>query len=475
MEMEEMDLLEYWEIIVRRKWMILGFFVAAVMIAAVVSLLMEPVYEATTTLMVQEQGATAEALLFDSLGGVPRNAAQNYVEILKSRRILDQVKQELGMEDVDLKWILDRLTIQTVQGTDILRVSMQSTDPEQAQRFVNVLTDKFIEWNRDTRREEMRSAREFIEAQLVTVAAELTQAEEALLRYKEEERALAPSTETVARLEQIAELEAQLAAVQISRSETSERISQVRKQLENQDETLLSSTTIASNPLVTQYQTRLADLEISLAGAQERYTSNHPEILALKAEIEDVRAKLSQQVERVISTETHSRNPLHEQLYGSLVSLEVELLALNAREAALRTVLAQQEQELSTLPLKELELARLMRDARVLEEIYVMLMQRNEETRIAEAMQVAGVQVVDYATVPTLPIKPRIKLNMAIAGVLGIFIGVGLAFLLAFVDNTVKTKEEVEELLGLPVLAQIPDLNRVSSTNGYGKRHARRE
>lgn len=279
----------------------------------------------------------------------------------------------------------------------------------------------------------------------------------------------------MARLEQIAELEAQLAAVQISRSETSERISQVRKQLENQDETLLSSTTIASNPLVTQYQTRLADLEISLAGAQERYTSNHPEILALKAEIEDVRAKLSQQVERVISTETHSRNPLHEQLYGSLVSLEVELLALNAREAALRTVLAQQEQELSTLPLKELELARLMRDARVLEEIYVMLMQRNEETRIAEAMQVAGVQVVDYATVPTLPIKPRIKLNMAIAGVLGIFIGVGLAFLLAFVDNTVKTKEEVEELLGLPVLAQIPDLNRVSSTNGYGKRHARRE
>ena len=62
---------------------------------------------------------------------------------------------------------------------------------------------------------------------------------------------------------------------------------------------------------------------------------------------------------------------------------------------------------------------------------------------------------------------------MAIAGVLGIFIGVGLAFLLAFVDNTIKTKEEVETLLGLPVLAQIPDLTRVVPS--YGKRHARRE
>lgn len=473
MEMEEMDLLEYWEIIVRRRWMILGLFVAAVVIALVLSLSMEPVYEATTTLMVQEQSSTAQALLFDSLGALPRNATQNYVEILKSRRILDQVKAEVGMDEVTQTWILDRLTIQTVQGTDILRVSMQSTDPQQAQRFVNALADKFIEWNRDTRREEMRSAREFIEAQLVTVSAELTRAEEALLSYREEERALAPSAETVAKLEQIAKLEAQLADVQISRSEINERVLQVRRQLQNQDETLLSSTTIANNPLVMEYQTRLVDLEIRLSGARERYTANHPEILALNAEIEDVRSKLSQQVERIVSTETHSRNPIHQQLYGSLVSLEVELLALNSREEALKSILAREEQALSTLPNKELELARLMRDTRVLEEIYVMLMQRNEETRIAEAMQTASVQVVDYAVEPKSPIKPRIKLNMAIAGVLGIFIGVGLAFLLAFVDNTIKTKEEVETLLGLPVLAQIPDLTRVVPS--YGKRHARRE
>ena len=117
-----------------------------------------------------------------------------------------------------------------------------------------------------------------------------------------------------------------------------------------------------------------------MSGARERYTANHPEILALNAEIEDVRSKLSQQVERIVSTETHSRNPIHQQLYGSLVSLEVELLALNSREEALKSILAREEQALSTLPNKELELARLMRDTRVLEEIYVMLMQRNEET-----------------------------------------------------------------------------------------------
>lgn len=473
MEMEEMDLLEYWQIIVRRRWLILAVFVIAVAAAAVISLTMEPVYEATTTVMVQEQGSSAEALLFASMGGLPRNAVQNYVEILKSRRILDQVKARMGMEDVSQRQILDRLTIQTVQGTDILRVSFQSTDPLEAQRFVNTLADEFITWNRDTRREEMRSAREFIENQLATVSTDLAKAEELLRTYRETERALAPTTETVAKLEQIASLEAKLADVQITRSEILERSSQVRSQLEKQDETLLSTTTIANNPLVMEYQTRLADLEIRLSGAKERYTSNHPEILALNAEIEDVRSKLSQQVDRIISTETRSRNPLYVELYGSLVSLEVELMALDSREQALRTVLAAAEAELGKLPAKELELARLMRDAKVLEEIYIMLMQRNEETRIAEAMQTASVQVIDYALLPEVPVKPRVKLNIAIAGVLGIFVGVGLAFLMAFMDNTVKTKEDVEKILELPVLGQIPDLTRVVG-NDVGKRLRRR-
>ena len=133
------------------------------------------------------------------------------------------------------------------------------------------------------------------------------------------------------------------------------------------------------------------------------YTANHPEILALNAEIEDVRSKLSQQVERIVSTETHSRNPIHQQLYGSLVSLEVELLALNSREEALESILAREEQALSTLPNKELELARLMRDTRVLEEIYVMLMQQRGGVLRSHADH--NMQVVDYAVEPKSPIK----------------------------------------------------------------------
>lgn len=465
MEMEEMDLIEYWHIIVKRRRLIGIVFVVTVIAATLFSFLSDPVYEATTTLMVRDQGSAAQMMLFDSMGGTVRNAAQNYVQIMKSRTILEPVLTKLGWEDISLTAVDKQLVIQPIQGTDILRLSMQSTDPEKAQQFVNTLSDVFIDWNRHSRQEDQRSARLFIEAQLESVSADLRKAEERLREYRENERALSPSNETIARINQLTSLEADLAEVRVALVETQERITQVRTQLADQDETLLSTTTIAENPFVAQYRSRLADLEISLSGARERYTDKHPSVLALQAEIEDVRQKLSEQVQRVISTETRTINPIHRELYGSLINLEVELMALQSREQALRSLVADSEAELTSLPAKELELARLMREAQVLEELYIMLMKRNEETRIAEAMQTADVQVIDRAVLPERPVKPRIKLNIAIAGVLGLFIGVGLAFLLDFMDTSIKTKDEVEEILGLPVLGQIPDFDLTAPEN----------
>ena len=465
MEMEEMDLIEYWHIIVKRRRLIGIVFVVTVIAATLFSFLSDPVYEATTTLMVRDQGSAAQMMLFDSMGGTVRNAAQNYVQIMKSRTILEPVLTKLGWEDISLTAVDKQLVIQPIQGTDILRLSMQSTDPEKAQQFVNTLSDVFIAWNRHSRQEDQRSARLFIEAQLESVSADLRKAEERLREYRENERALSPSNETIARINQLTSLEADLAEVRVALVETQERITQVRTQLADQDETLLSTTTIAENPFVAQYRSRLADLEISLSGARERYTDKHPSVLALQAEIEDVRQKLSEQVQRVISTETRTINPIHRELYGSLINLEVELMALQSREQALRSLVADSEAELTSLPAKELELARLMREAQVLEELYIMLMKRNEETRIAEAMQTADVQVIDRAVLPERPVKPRIKLNIAIAGVLGLFIGVGLAFLLDFMDTSIKTKDEVEEILGLPVLGQIPDFDLTAPEN----------
>ena len=465
-----MDLREYWDIIVKKRILIAVVFLVTVLGVTIYSLIATPIYEASTTLIVRDSGAAMQSMLFEGMSGMGNNTTQNYIQIMKSRNILGQVRSLVGMEEVSFGNLEKMLTLQPVQGTDVLKISMQSPDPEQAQLFVNTLTEVFTDWNLLYKQEDRRSAREFIELQLLTVSENLQFAEEELRMFREQDGSIAPSQETIAGINQLASLEANLGQLHIQKTEITERIEQARRQLAGQEETMISTTTIGENPFVTQYRSRLADLEISLSGARERYTANHPSIISLQAEINDVKAKLTEQIERVVGTETRSINPVHRDLYASIISQEVELMALDARDTALQSLIVEYEDRLSHLPAKELELARLTREAKVLEELYVMLLTRNEEMRISEAMQTADVQVIDRATVPENPVKPRVKLNIAIGAVLGMFLGVGLAFLLEFIDNTIKTKEDVERQLGMTVLGQIPELDFIDDVQNRSEK-----
>lgn len=137
------------------------------------------------------------------------------------------------------------------------------------------------------------------------------------------------------------------------------------------------------------------------------------------------------------------------------------MIGAEARRDALARLIAEREEALQRLPQAEMELARLTRDQRVAEEIYVMLLTKHAEMRITESMKLANIQRIDSAIVPTVPIKPRKLLNTAIAAVLALFVGVGLAFVMEYIDNTFKTPEEIEKYLGLPVFGTIPDMDRV--------------
>lgn len=296
--MEEMDLREYWEILVKKKQLILAVFFVTVLAVTIYSLVATPIYEASTTVIVREGGSGAEAILFDGIATLGKNTAQNYIQIMKSRTVLEQVAAELGREELTPTALDKAITIQPIQGSDVLKISMQSPEPTLAQAVVNKLADVFISWNLDYRQNDRKAARLFIESQLETVEQDLRLAEERLQNFKEEQGVLAPAQETTAVVGQLASLHSNLTELAISKQEIDERIRQVRANLAEQDETLISSTTIADNRLVTEYRSRLADLEIKLSSAREKYTERHPEILSLQAEIEDVRRKLTEEVER---------------------------------------------------------------------------------------------------------------------------------------------------------------------------------
>jgi uncharacterized protein involved in exopolysaccharide biosynthesis len=116
----------------------------------------------------------------------------------------------------------------------------------------------------------------------------------------------------------------------------------------------------------------------------------------------------------------------------------------------------QYEKRLEKLPDKELRLAHLERDIRVFENIYILLLEKHQEARINEVMELGDIRIIDNALAPEAPIKPNKKLNLAIGGILGLMLGVMLVFFMEYIDNTIKNTEDVERILKLPILGVIP-------------------
>lgn len=472
---EEVDLRDYWRVLKKRKWVILILFLSASISSAIASFFMTPVYEANTSVLVRSPESGLDMPFLETLAGMGKNPVQNFVEILKSRSLAERAASKMGYKfkipSPEFDAFRGRISVQPVQGTETIRITVSGTDPEETQRAANTLVATFTVVNQATNREEARNAREFIEGQLQVVEGDLRQAEDALQRFKESEKIIAPSEETKATIEKITDLEKMRAEARVGIQESQSRIGELRGQLRRQDETLISSTTISSNPLVQQYKSRLSELEVQLSAALERYTDKHPTVTGLRVEITETRKKLNSEVERIVSNETRTLNPIHQALLQQLIGLEVEAISLSSREQAVGHMIEQYEASFASLPRKELMLARLTRNAQVTEQIYLLLRTKYEEVRISEAMKSADVQVIDPAVLPVNPVRPKKKLNVAIAGFLGLFIGVGLAFFLEYLDTTIKTEEQVQEILGLPVLGRIPILSAPSGGGGSAGRH----
>jgi succinoglycan biosynthesis transport protein ExoP len=464
LEEETIDLRELGQAIWRRKWIVIAMFLAAVVGAAIASQFMTPIYEAATTVMVQDSGGGGQLAFLDGMGAVVgKNKNQNYVEILKSRTVAMRTAQALGFDyDVHSSEFADfrkNITVQLVQGTDAIKIKVQHPDPEQAQLTANTLVDTFMNLNQEVNTEDARSAREFIGEQLTIVEADLRKAEEELRRFKEQEKVVAPSEEARAVLSRLSSLETSKAEAQVALDELQHKLAELRKKLRAESPTTIASTTIANNPMIMQYQTRLFELETQLSTAELQYTADHPKVVATRMELEQVRARMAKEVERIVSTETMAVNPNYQSMVQQIMTLEVEQVALQAKQQAVGKLITEVERSLTGLPNKEVQLSRLIRNQSVLEQMYLLLKNKYEEYRITEAVKAAGVTIIDRAITPRAPVKPKKKLNVAIAGFLGLFVGLGLVFVMEFLDTTLKSAEDVERLLGLPVLGRIPEVD----------------
>ncbi|SMC97950.1 GumC family protein [Sporomusa malonica] len=439
-------------LIKERYGLILTTCLLGVVLALSVNLTTPPTYEAVTSLRVnQSQGVP---LLADMAGGSHLNIKQamaNYAALLKSRTVvqaaIDQIYQDKGISP-QYEQLIPNITIKPAKEADILYITVQSSSPKEAQLLANTLGETLVSLLAN----EQGVVREFIGQRLKDSKQELEQAEGLLEKYKRDQKMLGSDIQSRAMAEKLSALDKMVAENTVNLVTAQAKLGNAERQLAGQKPGL-----VADNSLIQQHKSKLADLEVELASISPKYADNHPKVVSLRAAITETRSKLNAEVARVLNSEAASGNPINQALLQEKIMAEADIAAASAQKRVIGNILANSEKDMASLPAKEQGITRLMRDAQVAQEIYIMLDKRYEEARINEVMQPRDVKVLDAAIAPELPIKSRKMLILLIGAVLGLLVGAAIAFLVEYAKRPILNDQEAKGLLGLPVLGIIPD------------------
>lgn len=422
--------------------------------AILINLMVPPTYEAVTSLRVKVPRGLATSLLSDMPGASTADSRQNlanYAEMLKSRTVVQPaIDRVYANENVvpQYEQLVGRINVQPSKTADMLYVRVQARTPDEAQLIANALSDSLI----SLLTAEQGAVREFIGQRLQESKQELEKAESALEQYKRTQKMVAPDVQSKAMLDKMIGIDKLKAENRVNLMAAQAKLSSIDNQLAGEKPGF-----IADNPLIQQYKSKLADLEVELVSTLPKYSESHPKVISLRAAIEEVKAKLKNEAALVVNADAASGNAIHQNLLQGKITAEAEVAATTAQRSALDSIIAASDKELSALPAKEQGITRLMREAQVAQEIYIMLDKRYEEARINEVMRPSDVKVLDPAIVPQVPIKPNIVINAFIGALIGLFAGTTVALFLELTNWTIRNEQEAMELLSLPVIGIIPD------------------
>ena len=517
---EEIDLREYINVLLKRKSIIILIFLIAVITAALVSYFyLNPVYEASTILMISKPKYQVELEPKIQTQFTPEVSLATYESLIKDREIEEEVIKKLNLDQPPYEFtpnsLQEMIAIESLKNTNLIKLNLQAGEPKLAKDIANVWAALFIEKNKGLNLQESKEAQVFIEEQLKISDQNLSKIEEEIREFNEINNIDAMDKEITEKLKKIMEDESRLADVKITIKKEEANIErifqqllqkrvecyqskkadlelsifkektnlfQIQKQLEEQDKIISLSKSIVEdqfykqliekisesdsialnelkldneelNPLFIGLKNKLNSTILSLKN-KEAENQKLTEIIAfLDIKLQEVNLSQDEQVQSagieslisIIDTtlfeiskvdissfeDAVSRN-LKQKLVDDIIlikSLDAEMLQLkeNVNEAWKRINLLKQE-----LAQEKLTQSRLEREYDTAKGVYDVLSQKNEEVKIAVATESGMVKIASLAYEPEYPIKPNKKLNILIAGVLGLFVGIFVAFFLEF-------------------------------------------
>jgi len=497
------DLRDYWVIIRKRQRLIAGFFLGALGLTALVVFNLTPLYTARGMLLLEAE--TAPILDMKTPVNAPEVSGEHdfyktQYDILQSRSLAAKVITELDLADNPLfggrprdpgliagwwaaagDWIgqwftssiksgdqpgqmgvppgaidayLARLRIEPEYGTQLVKVAFSTPNPKLSARIVDTHIDDYIRRGMELKADTARNAEQFLQNKLAELKDRVEKTEAALNAYRRDHGVIAFSLDETGKgqmLEQrLTDLNDSLAKVETDRITLEAQHDLIQQGAAD------ALPAVMQNSLIQSLKQQVAQLAAQYAAMSNQFNPGYYRPL------DDLRAKLDQ-----------SRTQLAQEIDRAAKSVESDYGAASARESMLEQEIANVKSQALALNDASLQDAVLVREVDASRNLYKSVLERVRELDVSADAPSSNVSVVDRAEVPRSPSSPRKLLSLTLSGFLGMAGGVGLAFFLEFLDDRLKSSEQIERELRLPSLALVPDFFKLTS-NGYGGYGTRR-
>ncbi|HEY9803816.1 MAG TPA: polysaccharide biosynthesis tyrosine autokinase [Leptolyngbyaceae cyanobacterium] len=433
-------------------------------------------YETSARLMLDDKKASVSELGRDltqiNSSSVGRNPLADQAELLKSQTVLQQAIDKLkpqkdnstGKEltPADIK---SKLKVVIVPATNILELRYQSPNPEQAAQILNAVSEAMVEENIKTISSEATKVREFLSQKVPQARQRLQQAELAETRYRQQSGVVAADDQTKSLVGSLADLENQERTLAAQLQEARSRDASLRQVTDAKNiTTAYESVREGQDEQLKVLRNKLTEIETKLIEARTEFTEEHPTVLDLTQQRDEIRALYAGQMARVSSNnqtanfQNLANDQISQNLISELITNDITRLAVENRLNAIRQMRANIQRRLALIPIQQQPLTVLTRQREEAAESLKFLQSKLEEAQIAEAQKVSNIRILETAVAPELPSSPKRSVVLVLAGFFGSILAVGLVLLLELMDNTLRDASEAEELLQLPLLGVLPRL-----------------
>ncbi|MEI6442538.1 MAG: polysaccharide biosynthesis tyrosine autokinase [Nostocales cyanobacterium ELA583] len=487
MELQEssISLEKYWTIL-KRRWLATLFITISVFVVAqLATSFKKPIYLAEGKLRFQRSNTTSSITgLGAEIGKLDplmqqSNPINTEVEVIRSFPILKTIISRLNLKDskgttLKTKIFIENLTVKEVKGADVLQITYNDTNPKIAAQVVNELIKVYLEQNVSSRRAEAAVARQFIEKQLPKAELVVRQAESELADFKEKNKIVSLQAEATRAVEVIGDLQLRINDTQSQLANVNSQYQVVSQQLAMNPKQALAITSVSQISGIQDILREIQQLQSQLANRQTVLQNDHPQIIDLQDKITSLNKVINKRISQVLGKnklKTQSNlqlSALQQQLSGRLVELESNRLGLASQANSLLKLQFTYRQRLNNLPKLEEQQRQLERKLQVGQSTYSLLLQKLQESRIAENQNLGNATKLSDAQVPDEPIS-SVMTSYLSSGLLSILAALITIYILEIKDKSIKTVDEAKELLGLTLLGVIPTASKWKKSSRANK------